>query len=361
MRFDRARALLCLIALSIVGCVADPPITTLPPVNGELEGGVLVVNEGVWFQDNSTLTYYDAVHGDAVQDFFARQNPGERLGDTGNDIVVRGDRAYIVVTTSQNVEVIELPTGRSKGRLRVGRGDPRKLAIVNDSTGYVTLLEADAVLRFDPRTLVAGERTSVGPAPEGIATLGGNVFVANSGKAFLRRDEPKAGTVSVLDAATASERALLAPGPNPVSVRADSTRHRIYVLYGMPHADSIGGVAAFDATTLAFVARWEVKGAGVAGEMALDEVRGRLYVIDGGGMIERIDVTSAAPSMRFDMQPAPSVIGYYGIGVSPSDGAVYASYVTSYTLPGAVLVFEPSGAVRDRFDAGLNPSAFGFF
>lgn len=355
----------CLIAagivLSLVGCVEDPPVTPPPSTDTHALRGVLVVNEGLQYQDNSTLTFYDPVSGVAVQDYFARRNPGLRLGDTGNGIVVRGGRAYIVVSTSQNIEVVELPSGRSLGRIRVGEGDPRRLALVDDSTGYVTLLQKDVVVRFDPRSFAVGARTTVGPAPEGIAALAGRIFVANSGYGFYRRNEPKAGTLSVIDARSGVETALLTPGPNPVAVVADSARGRIYVGYGMAHADSAGGVVAYDATSLREVARWSVPGAGVAGEIALDVHRGRLYVVDGGGDLVRIDVTSQADAERFVAEAIPSALGYYGVGVSPVDGTIYASYVTSHSLPGRVAVISPAGIVRHRFEAGLNPSSFGFF
>lgn len=361
MRLDRiARVLLLGIAMTIMGCVADPSLTPPASIDTVSLRGVLVVNEGLRFQDNSTLTLYDPKSRSAVQDFFARQNPGMRIGDTGNGIVVWKGRAYVVVTTSQNIEVIDLPSGKSVGRIRIGHGDPRKLAIVDDSTAYVTLL-SDEVVRVDPQSFVVGPRTSVGPAPEGIAAIGGQLFVANSGYGFLRRNEPKAATVSVIDARSGTETAVLVPGPNPVAVHADTVRGRVYVLYGMPHADSTGGVVAFDASTLEEVARWSIPGAGVAGEMALDSRLGRLYVVDGGGDLSRIDVASVAPAERFVAGGPPSRLGYYGIGVSPVDGTIYASYVTNYSLPGLVVVIDQDGRVRDRFDAGLNPSSFGFY
>lgn len=345
----------------LASCVADPVAPPSTRVDVDSLHGVLVVNEGLRFLDNSTLTYHDPATGRTEQDFFARQNPGMRLGDTGNDIVIREGRAYVVVSTSQNIEVLDLPSGRSVGRIRIGAGDPRKLEIVDDTTGYVTLVNGDAIVRVNPSTLTTGARTIVGPAPEGIAALGGRLFVANSGYGVLRHGEPKANTISVLDVSTGLERGLLFPGPNPVAVEADSARGLVFVLYGMgDDPDSIGGVVAYDAVSLEETRRWEVRGVGVAGEMAVDAARGRIYVIDGGGDLARIDVDSEAPARRFVTVPPPTRLGYYGVGVSPVDGSIYASAVSSFSLPGFVVVIAPDGQMRGRFDAGLNPSSFGF-
>ena len=362
MRTTRRAYSRCMIAMTLLlaSCVADPDQTT-PPLDGMVAHGVVVVNEGLHYQDNSSLTLYEPGARTVVQDWFARANPGQRLGDTGNDIVVRGDVAYVVVSTSQNIEVVELSSGRSRGRVRVGGGDPRKLAFVNDSVAYVTLLEGDAVLRFDPRALATGSRHDVGPAPEGIVALRGRMFVANSGKGNLRRREPKAGTVSVLSANDGSEMMLLTPGPNPVAIEADTARGIVYVQWGMPHADSAGGVVAYDAGSLLELGRWTVTGCGVAGAMALDAVRSVMYIVTGDGALSRIDLASGDSARHFAATSPPSPLGFYGIGVAQADGRVYASSVTHFSLPATVVVFDRDGSRLDAFEAGLNPSSFGFF
>lgn len=356
-----ARALIAAVAIACSSCVTDPVVIIDPPDMGHADHGVLIVNEGLRFQDNSTVSRYDPESRELSLDFFARQNPGERIGDTGNSVVVWNGSAYVVVTTSQNIEVFDLPSGRSRGRVRIGDGDPRELVIVDDSTAFVTVVQRDEVVRFDPRTRAAGASTSVGPAPEGIAALHGRLFVANSGYGFLRRNEPKAGTVSVIDAQSGRETNLLMPGPNPVAVVADATRGLVYVQYGMPHADSSGGVVAYDADDLKEVRRWMVTGAGVAGEIALDEARGMMYAVDGTGGLVRFAVNSNTAPEPFGNERPETVLGFYGLGVSPGDGTIYASYVTNYSLPGVVLVIARSGETTDRFSVGLNPGSFGFF
>ncbi|MBC8146297.1 MAG: hypothetical protein H7X80_11990 [bacterium] len=361
VEYCRALAIIAIISTMASACVTDPVVTIDPPDSTHIAHGVLIVNEGLRFQDNATLTRYDPVSNDVVPDFFARQNPGERLGDTGNGIIVWNGVAYVVVSTSQNIEAIALPSGQSLGRVRIGEGEPREIVIVNDSTGFVTLLQSDAVVRFDPRTLTVGSKTNVGPAPEGIAVAKGRLFVANSGYGFLRRNEPKAGTVSVIDVMSGTETGTLVAGPNPVAVLADTTRGVVYVQYGMPHADSAGGVVAYDASSLLETARWSVRGAGVAGEIALDVARRTLYIIDGTGALARFRVDENTIAEHFTTEQPATVLGFYGIGVSQITGTVYASYVTDFSHAGVVLLIAPTGETQRRFTAGLNPGSFGFY
>jgi hypothetical protein len=354
--------LMLLIASAAAGCISDPVVTGTTPATGDSVHGVLVVNEGLLRQDNSTLTFYDPVVGVAEQDYFALKNPGMRLGDTGNDITVRGDRAYIPVTTSQNVEVIALPSGRSSGRVRIANGgDPRQVVIVDDSTAFVSLVTGDAVVEFDPRTLAIVRRLPVGPAPEGIVPAGGRLFVANSGYGFLRQSEPKAGTISVITIADGISMQYLHPGPNPTDLHYCRATGKLYALYGMPAVDSLGGVVEYDPLTLEEKRRWPVAGAGVAGEMSFDEGGEFLYVIGTGG-ITRIDLQAQALHAETWYQSDQwTPLGFYSLGVAPGSGDLYVGYTKGFTIPGEVLILSRNGILKGRFPAGLNPGAIGFY
>jgi DNA-binding beta-propeller fold protein YncE len=348
--------------LLLAGCIADPVTPGDQPVTTDSLHGVLVVNEGLLRQDNSTLTFYDPATNTARQDYFALKNPGMRLGDTGNDITIRGSRAYITVTTSQNVEVLDLPSGRSLGRAHVdGDGGPREVAIADDSTAFVTLVNGDAVVEFNPLTLAVGRRISVGPAPEGVAVAGERLFVANSGYGALRQSEPQAGTVSVIDLGDGGLRGHLGPGPNPTAMHYSAATGRLYVVYGMPDLDSMGGIVAYDAATLNQTGRWQVRGAGVAQGIAFDEGRMVGYVIGTGG-IYRFDLQDTTRKATLLVSSSGiNELGFYSIGVAPGDGDLYVGYSRGFTVPGEVAVFPREGVRKGGFAAGLNPGAFGFY
>jgi outer membrane protein assembly factor BamB len=323
---------------------------------------VLVVNEGLLRQDNSTLTFYDPAAGIARQDYFALKNPGMRLGDTGNDITIRGGHAYIPVTTSQNVEVLELPSGRSLGRVHIeGDGGPREVAIADDSTAFVTLVNGDAVVQFNPLTLAVGRRIPVGPAPEGVAVAGGHLFVANSGYGALRQSEPEAGTVSVIDLRDGGLRGHLQPGPNPTAMYYAAATGRLYVVYGMPDLDSIGGVVEYDAATLNLTHRWPIRGVGVAQGIAFDEGRMLGYVIGTEGIYRLHLQDTASKATLLVPSSGINALGFYSIGVAPGDGDLYVGYSRGFTVPGEVALFTREGVRTGGFQAALNPGAFGFY
>ncbi len=341
-------------ALLPAACVPDPTAPARPDV-APPAAGVLAVNEGLWRRDNATITLYNPADSTAVQDYFAARNPGERLGDLANDVEVRGGLAYIAVSTSETIEVIACGTGRSAGRLRLPTGNqPRRLAFI-DSTRMAATCFGDSLTVFDPRTLRLDTVVRVGPAPEGVAVAEGAVFVANSGLGNLRASEPRAGTITVLDARTFAMRNEFSIGPDPRDIIAVPVLGRLYVLVGLP--DSLGWVVELDPRTLGVTRRWEVHS---GREMAIDQLGLICYVVGSDGLLA-IDLAGplSAPRTFVPASAWPATI-FYSVGCAPN-GDVYLGTVRDYASPGEVLIFGRDGGVAGRFACGLNPGSFGFY
>lgn len=343
-----------LAAAQFAGCIPDP---VLPPSGPEtfITSGVIVVNEGIWRQDNSTLTAYDPVTHVAIQDYFSVKNSGLRLGDIGNSITVLNGRGYIAVSTSRNIEVMELQSGKSLGRVHLSEGnEPRHIAFAGDGAGFVSTL-MDSVFEFDPASLQIRRGIHTGPAPEGIATANERLFVANSGFGLYRQDEPKAGTIGVFRTSDLQEEALVPVGPNPRGLLYLPLNGRLYVMYGL--AQSPGGLVEIDPVTLKETRRWPVMDPRA---LALDYHSGIAYLASEEG-ISRINLLGATVMVDrlVRAEDRPGTI-FHSIGVAP-DGAVYVGALSGYTTPGEVLIFERDGGLRGRFPAGLNPKDYAFF
>ncbi|MEO5928554.1 MAG: hypothetical protein ABIR47_01360 [Candidatus Kapaibacterium sp.] len=348
---------LLVFALMMAGCISDPAITSPPVVNAGAHG-VLVVNEGVWKQDNSTLTFYNPDSGGPVQDYFAARNPGLRLGDLGNSIVAWNGRGYIAVSTSRAVEVIDLATGHSLGRVRLNApNEPRMITVIDSATAFVTTF-ADSVIRFNPITLAATGAFPVGPAPEGIAYAAGHLFVANSGLGNLRRAEPKAGTISVLDPASGAELMTLPVGTNPLSVQYLPSRNRVYVLVRPILPDTLGAVVEYDPVLLREVRRWVVAG---GYDMAVDDARGIIYMMRADG-VARIDPSVATDGVSNPVRLSDAGGMFYSIGVEPVSGDLYLGTTKGYSsVPAEVMIFDRAGIVKSRFACGIYPGDFAFY
>ncbi len=354
MNIIRGIAILC--AITAAGCIADPtsPPPDLPPAG---TSGVLVVNEGLWRQDNSTLTYYDPASASAVQDYFTLKNPGLRLGDLGNSITVWNGRAYIAVTTSQTIEVVELASGSSLGRVRLGAGnEPRSVVIIDSATAYATT-RLDSVVYFDPMSFRNGGGMAVGPAPEGIAYGAGMMFVANSGLGALRRYEPGAGTIAAIDPKSGEVNWTLDLAPNPRVLHFSESANRLYALYGI--YDSTGGVAEIDPVEGKILRRWTM---GDAWDLAVDDGAGIAYAIGGAGVLAiDLNAPSAPPRILIDSSDWSGAI-FYSIAVSPARGDIYIGMTRGFTpVPAEVIIVDRNGSLRGRFQAGIYPGDIAFY
>ncbi len=351
-----------LLSLLLVSCIADPEVPAKQPVTG-VAAGVIVVNEGLWRQDNATLTLYDTQTGLATTEWFARQNPGSRLGDMGNDVVIWKGRAWVLLAGSATIEVLNLPEGTSAGRIRFPEGSfPTALLILNDSTGWVSTLEDDSALEFNPTTMQVGRRVPVGPAPEGMAVAAGRLFVANSGLGALRIDEPGAGTLSVVDMAEGREVEQVHVGGNLRDVHYMSGNGMLYTFIGAALPDTTGsGLAEVDPITLKVTRRWRVSGAWEAG---FDDATQQVYIVAQGGVF-RIDLAQANPTpVPFLSKPLNTLDEEvpHSLAVSPYSQEVLIGVVRGYfSAPGRVDRYDRTGTLLGSFDAGLNPTAFGFF
>lgn len=104
--------ILVLLAALFAACsdsdiVIDP--TDLPPSETQK---ILVLCEGIWNHDNSTLAFYDLKSKTTDLDYFTTVNK-RGLGDTANDMIKYGSKIYIVVNESGTIEVIDAATGKS--------------------------------------------------------------------------------------------------------------------------------------------------------------------------------------------------------------------------------------------------------
>lgn len=353
-------SLLALGFVLLAGCQsAVKPIDTTPTV---AEAGAYILCEGLWRQDNATLSRFDASTLTVSNDFFARTNAGLRIGDTANDMVRQGDTLFIAVSTSRSIEIVRVSTGVWLGRIRLAgmRQEPRNITLVNDSTAYVSNLNDDSVTEFDTRTFaVRRERIAVGPAPEGVAATHRYVFVANSGYGDFRAQEPKAGTISVLDVSTRTEVRTIGGVPNVTALRVNSGKTRLYALYQhlLSQRDSLGGIVEYDAETLQELRRWRMKSPLAPSFSATGDTL--FYVGQSGVELLALRAQDAKPTLAVRKTDANAA--WYGLGVHPRTSELWICNARDYSVNGEIVVMRAGGETVRRFDVGINPNTVIFF
>mgnify|MGYP000880862966 CR=1 FL=1 len=362
-----ARQILCAVVFAcLAACVSTPDVTTIPPVDLTPEGkGAYILCEGLRGQNNSTLWRYSFGQSQVVttQDYYTTVNPGLSLGDTGNSLKIKGDTAFIAITSNGVIEFYRVSTGKSLGRIILPGANraPRDIAIVNDSIGYISDFHTHSLTRFNPTTCtITKDFIAVGYAPESIAATSTQVFVANSGFGDYAYDHPsiKAQSISVVDIATNTEIAVIPAGPNVQSLQINHRTNRLYALYThLPRfsADSLGGVIEIDISTLREIRRWPLS---VSKNFALSITGDSLLLLSNKGLSILSTIGNSAPNVVAASKPNEN---WYGLQVSPFDGSIFIANAKQYTTKGEVIILTNAGQIVRTFPVGINPSQLIFF
>lgn len=321
------------------------------PIDPVLSNEVLILNNGSMGMNDANILGYNLETEYTLPHFFAATNH-QQLGDTGQDIIAfdNGD-FYIAVHGSQVVFVTDHNL-RLKAEITVAEGDtklsPRYLCAAGDKV-YVTYYEGflgeintkDYTVRTTP----------VGLNPEGLAYVGGKIYVANSGG--LNYLNGYDHTISVVDAATFAEERKIETNVNPQQIVPSPHGQVLYVNSFGNYGDIPAKVQRVSLTTgeVSDLEYTDVKGI-AAGPV------GTLYVATGAyndlwqvtGSINVYDMRKGTPDGMF---VADAFVGYYSI--SYSEGLVFVG-TSDYVTNGDVFIYDETGSLLRKIDAqGLNP------
>lgn len=350
----------------LVGCIGVILSSCLPTPDVTLRddgvlgsGGVYVVCEGLWRQNNSVVSWV-GLDGTVVRDVVSVVNPGMELGDTASDVIVRGDTIFVAVSTSRSIELFRRSSGEWLGRIAAPQGaEPYRMALADDSTIFVTNLTDDSITEVDIRHgRLRVDRVPVGPAPEGIAVLRNRIFVANSGYGDLRSTESGAGTVDVLSRSDLSRVRRIDSLPNVAALVADADRNRVWVSYrNLPSKkNETGGVALIDASSFATLRRWSVD---APRGLTLDTRTGDVFVLHNHG-VSRIRSTNDTMSTIIRHRSGSGSDVWYSLAYQPDGATLWIGNARSYVTDGEVIVFDTTGNRQLAAPVGLNPTAFAF-
>lgn len=315
----------------------------------------LILCEGLWGYNNTTVSKLNLNTLAIINDFTSLFNPNFKIGDTGNDIAIKGDTFFVVVTTSKVLEYFDVKTGKLLGYITFeGNAAPRHLAIINDSTYAVTDLYKDCVYFVNLNKKKIEKTILVGPAPEFIEYYNGKLFVANSGYGDYRAKEPKAGTLSVVDVASGEEIQNVKLFPNPIEVLIDPDRERAFVSYNhLPSLkDSIGGIVMLDLNTLQIRKHWKLSSRSIK----LIESTGELIFISSN-KIARLNPNSEEITVLVD-NPNPNEI-WYSVAFDTKRNLLLIGNAKNYVVEGELIIYElvdNSFTLKKKLPVGVNPA-----
>jgi len=334
-----------LFLLMLAGCSENPVGPSNPLI--QANKGVYVLNEGLYSQNNSSVTYFDLSAKSVTQDVFNTAN-GRSLGDTGNELVISGKTGFITMNVSNKVELMDINTFKSKGSIDLGAfSGPRRVWAKDSVTAYVTGFSGK-VYKINTLTLTVEKEITVGNFPEGIIEHNGKLLVANSGLGG-------GNSVSVIDLSTEVVVKTIKVGTNPINLIKDRNNFIYTVCKGRYDSSDIGGAFyKINPNTL------EVTDSIIITQNPDDAVvtqENVVFVMNNLGIM-KLDLNKAAPTAEL-LIPGMTINTFYGsayaLSYDPVDKLLYVANPKDYMQNGEVAVYDLQGNEVRRFSTGLNP------
>lgn len=352
--------------LVAVACDPEPVLLDESVIDDSGHAGIFVLSEGLFNQNNSTLSWIDFTTRQADSwtaatgrsyDAFEKVN-GRRIGDTANDLLLYGSRIYIAVSESSTIEILDASTCNSLKRIPLSRNgmtsQPRRLTA---NGGYVYVCCFDGtVSRIDTLTMTTDATVQVGRNPDGICHANGKLYVSNSGGLDTQNPD---NTVSVIDINTFTETKRITVRSNPGTIFADGTN--VYVVsrgifdYGTMDYDS--RLHRIDTQTDQVIDTYDIP------ILNMDIVDGKawFYGYGAGGTIQVLDLATGLVLDSDFITDGTHVECPYSIKVEPDTRKVYVCDALDYVTPGSLLCFTPDGRLLYRVQGiGINPNTIAF-
>ena len=325
------------------------------PVSTNMSNGIIVLNEGLFQQNNSSLTWVDFTQNTSDNSFFETKI-GRGLGDTGNDMVRYGGKIYIVVNVSSTLEVLDAYTGKliKQVLMQTGVGAAKQPRSITISGGNVFVSCFDGFVDvLDTTNIQLVTRIAVGKNPDQICASGGNVYVSNSGGLdFPILDS----TVSVISATSLTETVKIVVGKNPGAIAADGQGNVFVAVRGNYSSVQPKFVKISSSTnTISFTANWSVS--------EITVVNNKLMMIAESGVSQAIWVYDIASNVieNTSFLSGATLTKPYHMQINPVTGLIYLTDAKNYTTTGELYEFNASGSFLRKWNTGINPSKLLFY
>ncbi len=311
-----------------------------------LQNGMLVLNEGLFQLNNSSLTWVDFGAGTSNDQFFT-QKSGRLLGDTGNEMLRYGNKIYIVVNVSSTIEVLDAITGNSIKQISMQANgnakQPRSIrfygskAFISCFDGFVDVM--------DTATFQIESRIPVGLNPDQMTISGQYLFVSNSGGLNAPMMD---STVSVIDLNAKSELTKIVVGKNPGSIVTDH-QGDIYVISRGNYSTIPSRMKKIDQNNFTVLESYDFDASKIT------SMNNRLLILNNNKLMLFNADTDELMNDDFINNPAISTLS--NMCFRSSSQQIYLFDSKGYTNTGNILKYNVNGDFLTQFHVGLNPNS----
>lgn len=325
-------------AFLFASCSNDDSVENDIPL-GAYDNGVLILNEGNFGTPNASVSYLSNDFATSQNNIFELVNPTKVLGDVAQSMSFDGDKAFIIINNSNEVEVVNRYTFASLGTITEKLENPRYSVVLNGKL-YVTNAISEAITVYDATTFAYISTISIDKTVERIVAANGKLYVMNG--AYGSGNE-----VSVVNLSTnAVSTITVEEGINSIEEKNGS----VYVLCGNDNKSKLFKIDTNTDTTT-FIESIILKG---ASNMDIDG--SKIYYTQDGNVYEMdLNATTFSTTPIFTTTYV-QYSTFYGFGVI--DGKIYSGNANGFSADGIVTVYSSTGTVLKTLTVGRGPNGF---
>jgi DNA-binding beta-propeller fold protein YncE len=332
-----------ILILVIVSCKKDPEVPESKYVMG---GGVLILNEGNFMGGNGSLSFYSYDSSKIYNDLFTTIN-GRPLGDVPNSIVIKSDRAYIVVNNSGKIEVIDQNTLESKATIN-GLISPRVMTPINDNKAYVSSLYSDSVAIINLGNNTISGYINLRRSSEAIIAFNNKAYISNW-----------MGGKEVMVVNTLNDQVIdsIVVGNEPESMVLDKNRTLWVLCNGGWTRENYAKLVEINTATDKVQNEFVFSSLQASPTcLKIDTYGQTLYYLEKG--VKQMDI-------NLGKLPATTLItesnaSFYKIAVNPVNSDILITDAVDYTQQGYVFVYKNDGTFIAKEKAGIIPGSMCF-
>ena len=315
-------------------------------------GGVIIVNEGGFNHGDASISVYDPLKKNVVNDIFKSTN-GFVLGDVAQSLFLIADTAYIVLNNSQHIIIADAAHNfKYIDTIGLSGASPRFFLPVGGNKAYVTELYAKKIWIVDYRTRVVTGHISVSGWTEQMISSGGKVYV-------LEKTSPSGAPVHkllMIDPATDHIDNSIDLATDPGSM-ALTDQNKLFVLTAQQTSPAVGAsLYIIDLATFSIDHKVDFSAAHTPGYLRYSSYTHQLLYADNG-IYTIAQSDTILPQQVAITSPGWSV---YGLNADPANGDIYISDAIDYQQASRIMRYSKDGILIDAFNAGIITNGFIF-
>ncbi len=333
-------------SLAIISCKKDDSISPTYNIKNE----VYIVNEGNFGKLNGSISLFNPSNDSIINYIFESANPGKTAGDVVQSMGIANSKGYIISNGTDQVKIVNLNDFKQIAELSISY--PRYFLQVSSNKAYITSGKyAGYAIVVDLANSAITDSIPLGNGPENLVKCGQYAYVANCGGWITD------STVSVIDINTDKELTKIICGENPSDLVVDADSD-IWVIckgyYDQNYMNGPSNIVKINHRTNTVEKSFPE---GIAHDnfesklLAISNDLKTVYYQEIGGVYAFPITTNALPS-----EPIISSDVLYGLAVNPNNGDIYCFYSGDFTSAGKVAIYDKTGQMKIKVNAGIGPN-----